>query len=120
MLNYKLIGKRIKEKRKLCSISQAELAELSDLSVSYISHIENAKKKASLNSLVRISNVMEITLDSLLSGNQNSSQGEYHNDIWILIKDCTCFEKAFIYEMILSLKTALRDNQYLLRMDDEK
>lgn len=119
MLNYKFIGRRIKEIRKIKKISQADLAELTDLSVSYICYIENGKKKASLDSLVSISNIMEVSLDSLLYGNQSRNKDEYQNEILILIKDCSTFEKAIIYEMIYSFKDTLRDNICLLKMDDE-
>ena len=47
-LNFKILGKRIKELRLLNGFSQEKLAEMCNLSVSYISRIESAKKKASL------------------------------------------------------------------------
>mgnify|MGYP000228704335 CR=1 FL=1 len=62
-VNHRQIGYRIKEVRELNHISQAQLAEMTDLSVSYISHIENAKRKASLESVIRIVNALGITVD---------------------------------------------------------
>jgi len=118
MLNYHLIGKRIEEIRKMKRISQAELAELTDLSVSYINYIENAKRKASLQTLVIIADVMEITVDILLVGNQNYGRGEYKNDILFLMENCSNYEKRIIYEQILSLKASLRDNRCLLNSQD--
>ncbi len=120
MINYALIGKRIEETRKLRKLSQAKLAELTDLSVSYISYIENAKRKASLQSLVLIADVMGTTLDVLLSGNQGNECGEYHNEIILLMEDCNCYEKRIIFEQILSLKSSLRDNHCLLNPQDSK
>ena len=38
-LNYKRIGHRVQELRKMRKLSQADLAELADMSVPYISHI---------------------------------------------------------------------------------
>ena len=118
MLNYQLIGKRVEEMRRMRKISQAELAELTNLSVSYINYIENAKRKASLQTLVIIADVMEITVDILLVGNQNYGRGEYKNDILLLMEDCSNYEKRIIYEQILSLKASLRDNQCLLNLQD--
>lgn len=114
MLNYHLIGKRVKEVRKMRKISQAELAELADLSVSYINYIENAKRKASLQTLAVIAEVMEITVDILLVGNQNHGYGDYENDILRLMEDCSNYEKRIIYEQLISLKASLRDNLFLL------
>ena len=116
MINYILIGRRIEETRRLRRLSQAELAELTGLSVSYISFIENAKRKASLQSLVSIAEVMSTTLDALLGGNQNNGNGEYRNEIIILMEDCTHYEKRIIFEQIHSLKTSLRENHCLLNI----
>ena len=68
-INYALIGKRIRETRKQRGLSAEELAEIADLSTVYISYIENAKRKPSLESLIKISNALEITIDELLYGN---------------------------------------------------
>lgn len=61
-INYSLIGIRIKETRNQQGISAEELAELSNLSSVYISYIENAKRKPSLESLIKICNALGITL----------------------------------------------------------
>ena len=61
-INYALIGKRIRETRKQRGLSAEELAEIADLSTVYISYIENAKRKPSLESLIKISNALEITM----------------------------------------------------------
>ena len=118
MLNYHLIGKRIKEMRKIRRITQAELAELTNLSVSYINYIENAKRKTSLQTLVMIADVMEITVDILLAGNQSHIRSEYKTDIFLLMEDCSSYEKRIICEQIQSLKTSLRHNRGLLCAQD--
>ena len=51
-VNHRQIGYRIKEVREQNNFSQARLAEETELSISYISHIENAKRKASLESII--------------------------------------------------------------------
>ena len=53
-VNHRQIGYRIKEVREQNNFSQARLAEETEISISYISHIENAKRKASLESIIRI------------------------------------------------------------------
>lgn len=111
MLNYCMIGKRIGETRRKRNISQAELAELADLSVSYISYIENAKKKASLKALDIIADVMEITVDMLLTGGQNRFRDNNKNEVWGLIQDCSNYERRIIFEQIFSLKNSLRNNE---------
>ena len=96
-VNHRQIGYRIKEVREQNHFSQAQLAEMTDLSVSYISHIENAKRKASLESIIRIVNVLGITVDELLAGVQMNNPAAYQTDIDILMEDCSENEKRFIY-----------------------
>ena len=113
-VNFKLIGKRIQEVRKQQAMTQAELATLTDMSDSYISYIETAKKQASLESLVRISNALGITVDELLSGNQLHNPTDYQTDIDLLMEDCSLLERRFIYELISVAKYIIRNNGWEL------
>ena len=113
-VNFKLIGKRIQEVRKQQAMTQAELAALTDISDSYISCIETAKKQASLESLIRISNALGITVDELLSGNQIHNPTDYQTDIDLLMEDCTLLERRFIYELISVAKYIIRNNGWEL------
>ena len=118
MINFILIGRRIKETRKQKKISQATLAEIAGLSVSYISFVENAKRNVSLKSLVSIANAMDTTVDALLSGNINNGHADYYNEVLILMKDCNSFEKRVIFEQVCFLKSSLRNNRCLLSRYD--
>nr|DAK77589.1 MAG TPA: helix-turn-helix domain protein [Caudoviricetes sp.] len=113
-VNFKLIGKRIQEVRKQQAMTQAELAALTDISDSYISCIETAKKQASLESLIRISNALGITVDELLSGNQIHNPTDYQTDIDLLMEDCSLLERRFIYELISVAKYIIRNNGWEL------
>ena len=113
-VNFKLIGKRIQEVRKQQAMTQAELAALTDMSDSYISCIETAKKQASLESLIRISNALGITVDELLSGNQLHNPTDYEADIDLLMEDCSLLERRFIYELISVAKYIIRNNGWEL------
>ena len=62
MLDYSYIGKRIRFYRKELGYSQEELALTLHTSTAYISSIERAKKKPSLQKLVQIADLFEITL----------------------------------------------------------
>jgi transcriptional regulator with XRE-family HTH domain len=118
LLNYKMIGTRIKESRLQKQMSQADLAEQIVMSVTYISHIETAKKQASLESLVRISNVLGITVDHLLNGNQTNDPAEYRTELVQLIEGCTSYEKRIIFEIAVAAKKSLFDNKWLQDKDD--
>ena len=98
-VNHRQIGYRIKEVREQNHISQAQLAEMTDLSVSYISHIENAKRKASLESVIRI-------------------VAAYQTDIDMLMEDCSENEKRFIYELIKASLETMHKNGWELASSD--
>ena len=107
-----------KEVREQNHISQAQLAEMTDLSVSYISHIENAKRKASLESVIRIVNALGITVDELLAGVQMNNPAAYQTDIDMLMEDCSENEKRFIYELIKASLEAMHKNGWELVSSD--
>ena len=118
-LNFIIIGRRVKESRLQKRMSQAALAERIDMSVTYISHIETAKKQASLESLVRIANVLGVTVDHMLNGNQANDPAEYQTDLVQLIEGCTSYEKRIIYEIAFAAKQSLRENKWLQCKDDQ-
>jgi len=61
-------GARVRELRKDAGLSQEELAELAELHRTYISGIERGERNASLTSIERISNALNVSLSKLLEG----------------------------------------------------
>jgi transcriptional regulator with XRE-family HTH domain len=55
-MDYKKLGRRIKEQRLKKILTQEKLAESMNLSSVYIIHIENASTKPILETLVNLSN----------------------------------------------------------------
>ena len=118
MMDFKLIGEKIKHIRTEKKMTQELLAEKSELSVGYISNIETAKKKVSLNAIIKICNALDISLNTLLFGNQvfcssNELTYEFNN----LIQDCSRYEKQLIFEAAKSEKTALKKYEKLIAND---
>ena len=66
-MDYIALGRRIRYKRQSIHLTQAQLAGQLGLSVSFLGHIERGTRKASMETLVTISNVLNISLDELLS-----------------------------------------------------
>ena len=65
-IDYSKIGQKIKQKRQELGMSQEELAEICDISYSYIGHIERASRNLSLNTAVKLSQILNVSLDYLL------------------------------------------------------
>ena len=65
-LDYKELGKRIKEQRLKQHLTQEKLGEIVGVNTSNISHIERAATQVSLSSLVKIANALDSSLDRLV------------------------------------------------------
>lgn len=67
-IQYEIIGKRIRQRRKELNMKQYELAELLDISNNHMSAIENGREKPSLELLMNICDHLNVTPDFLLLG----------------------------------------------------
>ncbi|WP_373262260.1 helix-turn-helix domain-containing protein [Hungatella hathewayi] len=104
-INRKIVGNRIKELRKKKYLTQYQLAELVDVSSVYVSYVENGKRQLSLDNLIKIANVLEVTCDDILVLNQNARA--YHSDIEDLLKDCNANEKKILVNFVQTVKDNL-------------
>ncbi len=64
--NYAALGQKIRRARQDMHLTQEELAEACDLSTAHIGHIERGTRALSIESLITISNVLNISTDYLL------------------------------------------------------
>lgn len=64
--DLKQIAMQIKEKRKTYGYTQEQLAEQLELSYSYYTKIENGYQTPSLNTLVKITSALHLSLDKLI------------------------------------------------------
>lgn len=112
-LNYNFIGKRIKETRETNNLTQEELAERADLSKVFIAYIEIGKRKPSLESLLKISQALNSSIDNILIGNTTPTDSDYQLDLSHLLVDCNNYEKRIIIDTIKSLKISLINNREL-------
>ena len=65
-MDYEALGKRIRTHRKLKNMTQEELAQAAGVSCSFIGHIERGSRKLSVDTLVKIAEILQISCDSLL------------------------------------------------------
>ena len=65
-IDYRLLGKRIREYREERNLTQEELGFAIKTSASYVSRIERAVKKPSLEKLVDIAEILGITVNDLI------------------------------------------------------
>ena len=66
-MDYKRLGKRIREERLRLNLTQAQLAEDIDISDTYMGAIERGERSHTLDTLVRLVNRLGVTIDYMLS-----------------------------------------------------
>ena len=62
---YRQLGKRIREIREKIGVTQEKLAFKAKISPSFLSHVERGTKKASLMTIKRIANALEVPIPNL-------------------------------------------------------
>lgn len=70
-IDYKDLGKRVRELRRQASMTQEELAEQVGISASFMGHVERGSRVASLETLVALCNTLQVTPQYLLSASLN-------------------------------------------------
>ena len=68
------MGKRISDRRKALGYTQEQLAELMDVSIQMISNLERGNKAIKIDNLLKLSNILSISTDYLLTGNQSENE----------------------------------------------
>lgn len=64
-INYKAVGRKIRDCRHAKKITQEQLAEICDVSASYIGHIERGSRNLSMNTAIQICGALGVGLDYL-------------------------------------------------------
>lgn len=72
MINYLEIGQRIAKIRNFRGLTQAEVCEKCNISDKYLSNIERAKSIPSVEILMRICDVLDVTPDKILIGSNKN------------------------------------------------
>ena len=71
-IQYDVIGNRIRIRRKELNLKQYQVAEQLNISNNHMSSIENGREKPSLETLLGICNILNVTPDYLLLGNMHT------------------------------------------------
>ena len=99
-LDYAKLGLKIKEMRTLRGYTQEALAESVGCNTSHISNIENNHTKVSLNVLFAIANILDTSIDYLLSNQYRNTSLALDNEIDRVIKKCSVEQKEKLLKII--------------------
>lgn len=81
IIDYALIGARIKQRRNEKKITQEQLANELSISVFYLSKIENSRCMASLDLLAMIAKSLDLDLAYLITGVSKLEREYYDNQL---------------------------------------
>lgn len=106
-IDYIALGQRISDFRNKHNFSQEELAFRSGVGNKHISNIELGKGKPSLESLVQIANVLNVSADDLLVDSLTHSASTADTEIHRLLLDCNAIEQGILTRMVKEMKAIL-------------
>ena len=99
-IDYDALGKRIANFRKKRRLTQEQMAEKTELSTNYISHIENSRSIPSLETLMKLCEVLNVTPDELLLGTRQDMENYLLSDIQQKILHCSPRQRRLVDRFI--------------------
>ena len=88
-IDYRAIGRRIRDSRKKSGISQESLGWAIRKSGALIGQIERGETKLTVEDLIYIADELGVSANELLIGNQDIGPDSYQYEIDIQMADCT-------------------------------
>ncbi len=98
VIDYKLIGERIKEARINKCLTQEMLAEKIDVCVGYVSRIEKGTQ-VNLKRLAQISLVLDVQMEYLVAGVSVRANNYLDEELYEILINCTPEKQRLIYNM---------------------
>ena len=103
----KPVGKRIQDARKAINLTQADLADKLGISVSHMSSIETGRANFGVETLMRMTEILKVSADSLLRTDIPEVSAIYAGDLEALLQGCTAEEIESMMNLLRELKAAL-------------
>ena len=103
-IDFSCLGARIKEERLRNRLTQEQLAEQVGVTTAFIGHIERAERSLSLETLVRISIALGVTIDYLTSDFvKPQSDDVFIEELQSLLADKTNQQKQAVLDVVRAL-----------------
>ena len=99
LINYELIGQRIKQSRLKKKITQEKLAEMLNVSKEYCSKIECGKVKINLQRLDQISHILDEKIEFLITGTVIESKEYLKEEVATIINSLSSNKVTALLEI---------------------
>ncbi len=106
----KSMGDKLKSKRIQLGYTQEKVAELTNISYSTYSKIENAIQSPSLDTLIRIFMVLDISMDYLIFGNESTKKCYTDfSDMITLLRNADMKQVRYVCDLLLQLLSKMNE-----------
>jgi transcriptional regulator with XRE-family HTH domain len=109
-MDYTALGRRIREERLKLNLTQEQLAEQVDISTSYMGQIERGERNIALDTLVRMSNSLGVTVDYLLKDSVNTDTNIFINQINQILSNRSSKDKQMALDVLKVMFAHLDDD----------
>ena len=103
-MEWEIIGKRIRRQREYLGYTRESFAEKIDVTPKFCSDIELGVKGMSVQTLCRISDVLNLSVDYILFGKSNNSENE---NITQMLQCCPKNKLFYLEEIIKAFVLSL-------------
>lgn len=95
-MDYVALGTRVKNKRLENNLTQEQLAEAVEISAVYVGQIERGDRHMTIDTLVKIANVLHVSIEELLKDSTNENTNARLNELVNIAKklDTTDIDKV--------------------------
>ena len=107
-MNYKRLGERIREERLKLNLTQAQLAEDIEISDTYMGAIERGERSLTLDTLVRLTNRLGVSVDYLLSDSVSNSDSNIFEQFKQIIDGHTTEQKEMAIGILRTMFSYLK------------
>ena len=106
----KSMSNKLKSKRMQLGYTQEKVAELTNISYSAYSKIENAIQSPSLNTLIRISIILDISIDYLIFAKENAEKYDTDfSNIITLLHNADIKQVYYVCDLLLQLLSKMNE-----------
>lgn len=105
-MDWAAMGARIRKQREYMELSREQLAELLDVTPKFCSDIELGNKGISVQTLCRLSDVLRLSTDYILFGEQEETDA---SELIRMLKQCTPEEHEHAEKLLKVFFSAMRN-----------
>ena len=109
-LDYKEIGMRIRAQRELLGYTREQLAEKLDVSTKFCSDIELGVKGVSIQTLAKLSDLLNLPTDYILFGESGAGNSVELNMLELLCRKCPEKSRKELLTIVNAFITAVSED----------